>query len=448
MRWLKTLGCLVLLGALATGGAAWWAWSTLHRPYGEGEERLLVEPGTDAGTILSRLDARGVIADARLARAWLVYAQDDPPLHAGEYRFELPLTTLEVLDKMIRGDVILHRVTVIEGLTLDETAQALANAGFGELDAFLAAMRDPSPIADLDPVAENLEGYLFPETYSFVQGTSEQEIVAAMVEAFRSRFDQHVRPLLEGRLKTPGGEAPGAGVPEAPAADGEPPPAAAADEGLPDGTGETPGAPAAEDGDAESSDSGDQVLGDEIVEAETATPATPADVPKRPIDSGGGRERRWTVRELVTLASIVEKEAQVAAERDQVAAVYTNRLAAGMGLYADPTVIYALRLRGEYDGNLTRENLRVDSAYNTYRYAGLPPGPIASPGLGSLVAAADPADVPYLYFVSRNDGTHVFARTLAEHNRNVQRWQKEYWRKRWAEERRSRERESDSPPTD
>jgi UPF0755 protein len=182
------------------------------------------------------------------------------------------------------------------------------------------------------------------------------------------------------------------------------------------------------------------------------TPASPPDEPKRPVDPEASRERRrLTVRELVTLASIVEKEAKVEDERRLIAAVYANRLALGMGLYADPTIIYALKAAGTWDGNLTREHLALDSPYNTYRHAGLPPGPIASPGAGSLRAAADPADVPYLYFVSRNDGSHVFARTLAEHNDNVRRWQKEYWRKRWAEEREAARDETNgaaSPPAD
>lgn len=129
--------------------------------------------------------------------------------------------------------------------------------------------------------------------------------------------------------------------------------------------------------------------------------------------------RGLSVRELVTLASLVEKETAKPEERTTVAGVYTNRLRIGMGLQCDPTVIYALEHAGLYDGNLTRENLRFDSPYNTYRYAGLPPGPIASPGRASLAAAASPADVPYIYFVSRNDGSHVFAVTLDEHNRNV-----------------------------
>ena len=137
-----------------------------------------------------------------------------------------------------------------------------------------------------------------------------------------------------------------------------------------------------------------------------------------------------SVREVVTLASLVEKETAVAAERPLVAAVYRNRLLKNMPLQCDPTVIYALMQAGRWNGNLTRADLRFDSRYNTYRYPGLPPGPIASPGRASLEAAVDPADVPYLYFVSRNDGSHVFATTLAEHNRNVAMWQVRYFRER------------------
>jgi UPF0755 protein len=138
--------------------------------------------------------------------------------------------------------------------------------------------------------------------------------------------------------------------------------------------------------------------------------------------------RGLTIRRLVTLASIVEKETGNPEERPQVAAVYANRLKINMGLQCDPTVIYALERAGRYTGNLTRADLQVDSPYNTYRYPGLPPGPIASPGRASLEAAAAPADVPYLYFVSKNDGSHAFAATLDEHNRNVQQYQVKYFR--------------------
>ena len=140
--------------------------------------------------------------------------------------------------------------------------------------------------------------------------------------------------------------------------------------------------------------------------------------------------RGLSVRELVTLASLVEKETAKPEERPLVAAVYSNRLKIGMGLQCDPTVIYALERAGRYTGNLTRADLQFDSAYNTYRYAGLPPGPIAAPGKASLEAAAQPADVPYIYFVSRNDGSHAFAASLDEHNRNVEEWQIRYFRER------------------
>jgi UPF0755 protein len=142
-----------------------------------------------------------------------------------------------------------------------------------------------------------------------------------------------------------------------------------------------------------------------------------------------------TPRQAVTLASLVEKETAVPSERPMVAAVYLNRLKIGMGMQADPTVIYALQRAGRYDGNLRRDDLQFDSPYNTYRYSGLPPGPIASPGLAALQASVAPAKVDYLYFVSRNDGSHVFARTLAEHNENVHQFQVQYFRDQRAAQR-------------
>jgi UPF0755 protein len=142
--------------------------------------------------------------------------------------------------------------------------------------------------------------------------------------------------------------------------------------------------------------------------------------------------RGLSVRQAVTLASIVEKETARPDERPIVAAVYANRLRVGMPLQCDPTVIYALLRAGRYTGNLRKDDLSFDSPYNTYRYPGLPPGPIAAPGKESLDAAVHPADVEFLYFVSRNDGSHEFARTLAEHQRNVQKYQVQYFRDRKA----------------
>ena len=145
--------------------------------------------------------------------------------------------------------------------------------------------------------------------------------------------------------------------------------------------------------------------------------------------------RELTIRQVVTLASLVQKETGLDAERSLISAVYTNRLARRMPLQCDPTVIYALQLAGLYQGNLTRDNLQFDSPYNTYRYPGLPPGPIAAPGAADLRAALQPADVRHLYFVSRNDGSHVFADTLRAHNRNVREYQVEFFRRRRAEGR-------------
>lgn len=125
------------------------------------------------------------------------------------------------------------------------------------------------------------------------------------------------------------------------------------------------------------------------------------------------------VHRVVTLASIVEKETAAADERPLVAGVYLNRLSKGMALDADPSVIYAALLAGRYQGTIYQSDLHFDSAYNTYKNPGLPPGPIANPGKASLQAAMNPTQTDYLYFVSDNNGHHRFARTLDEHSHNV-----------------------------
>ena len=427
-RALAALAVLALLAAVAAGAAAWWAWSHLGSPYRgfAGEEVVVVvEPGTPSTAILRDLEAAGVLAHAGLARAWLVYRMGDPPLQAGEYRFAGRSTPRAVLGKLVRGDVVTHPVTVVEGLDLEETATVLAAAGLGEEEALLAAMRDPAPIADWDPEAEDLEGYLFPSTYSFPRTTGEEEIVATLVRTFRERWAAQVEPLLDARW----GAAPApAGEPET---DAEAP--------LPEAGEEIPAA--ADPTEVEDASEAPHTRSS-AADPPDEPPATdrPAAGPSRRPDAG---DRRPTVREVVTLASVVEKEAKIPDERPLIAGVYANRLARGIALYADPTVIYALKKLGRWDGNIRRTDLRVDSPYNTYRYPGLPPGPIASPGMASLRAAAAPAEVDHLYFVSRNDGTHVFADTLAEHNRNVERWQRRYWRERRAAERAAEDGDAD-----
>lgn len=344
----RTLAVLVLL--LVFLGAALWgahAWTKreLAAPHAfapEGTEReFAVASGASARAIFEQLERENFIRSALLVRLFHSRALDDPALQTGVYRLPSPISALEILRMLREGEVATEPLTVIEGLTIAETVEAILRAGFGDRAALVAELARPDRIRDLDPEALDLEGYLFPDTYRFPRGASEAQIADRLVGAFRERFDLEVRPLL-----------------------------------------------------------------------------APSDA--------------RTVREIVILASLVEKEAKLDAERPLIAAVYANRLRRGIGLYADPTIIHGLKLAGRWDGNLRRRDLEAASPWNTYRVSGLPPGPIASPGAASLRAAARPAESPFLYFVSKNDGSHVFSETLAEHNRNVDRWQRHYFRDRRA----------------
>jgi UPF0755 protein len=131
-----------------------------------------------------------------------------------------------------------------------------------------------------------------------------------------------------------------------------------------------------------------------------------------------------SVRQIVSLASLIEKETADPAERPLVSAVFHNRLRRRMPLQCDPTVIYALEREGKYRGSLSRQDLKYDSPYNTYVYRALPPGPIANPGRASLEAALHPAEADYIYFVSMNTGRHYFSSQLVDHQRAVQRYQR------------------------
>lgn len=135
----------------------------------------------------------------------------------------------------------------------------------------------------------------------------------------------------------------------------------------------------------------------------------------RQVESSG-----FTLHEILTLASLIEKETALAEEKELISAVFHNRLKKKMLLQCDPTVIYAMR---DFDGNIRKKDLQIDSPYNTYRYRGLPPGPIANPGLGSILAALHPTQSDALYFVSKKDGGHHFSSSLEEHNRAVRKFQ-------------------------
>jgi len=340
---LFALAALAVLAAVGLGGVVYKRTSEPFKGYGGAEQFVTIEPGSGTRTIGQRLIEAGVVRDDATFRAALWRTGRARTLQAGEFRFDRPMTAVEVIEKIARGDVYTRRITFPEGLNIREMARIFEQHGLGKEAAFIQAAGDPSPVRDIDTVATDLEGYLFPETYAVKRDTSAATLIAAMVARFRQLFTN------------------------------------------------------------------------EMQQAARALELTP--------------------REAVTLASLVEKETAQPAERPIVAAVYLNRLRLGMGMQADPTVIYALQRAGRYDGNLRRDDLSFDSPYNTYRYSGLPPGPIASPGLASLQAAVAPARVDYLYFVSRNDGSHVFARTLVEHNENVRQYQVLYFREQRAKQK-------------
>ena len=333
---------LAIVAGAAAGGGAWWVRQQLDTPFQgfEGDERFVEIPmGASTAAIGRRLADAGVVRDEWIFRAAVWWTGRARSLQAGEYRFAGSATPVEVVARIAEGRVFGRPVTVPEGLTLAEMAGIFEMRGFGPAKAFLTAARNPASVADLDPAARDLEGYLFPSTYTLSRTDTAEDLVGMMVAQFRSVWEQVTKDR----------------------------------------------------------------------------------------DLDGMR-----VREVMALASLVEKETAAPDERPVVSAVYRNRLDRRMPLQADPTVVYALSRAGRYNGNIRKVDLDIDSPYNTYRYPGLPPGPIAAPGRAAIEAALAPADVPYLYFVSRNNGTHVFAETLTEHNANVQKYQVDYFRQQRA----------------
>jgi len=263
---------------------------------------------------------------------YLVLSGHRKSLKAGEYLFDQAVTTRQVVDTLVAGAVYLHKFTVPEGLTLTEVAAEWEEQGFGDAEEFVEQTKESVDLLDFEggggEAGASMEGYLFPETYSFPIRTTPRQAIEAMVGRYRSVIEQ-----LRNRYP----------------------------------------------------------------------------------------EESWTLnaRDTLILASLVEAEAAVDDERPLIASVFLNRLKKRILLQCDPTVVYALEKSDRYQGTLTRADLRFDSPYNTYRYAGLPPGPIANPGMRSLEAVIRPASSQYLYFVRTTGGRHTFSETLAAHNRAV-----------------------------
>lgn len=156
-----------------------------HRGWSGATIDVEIEPGTPARTVIDHLAAAGVLAHPRLTRAWIVWSGNAHRLRAGEYRFERPASAFEVIDRLRQGDVLLHAITLPEGLTLRQVAARYAELGFGDEGQLRAAFSEAAAIRDLDPRAEDLEGYLFPDTYRFQRGTAPERIAAVMIQRFR-----------------------------------------------------------------------------------------------------------------------------------------------------------------------------------------------------------------------------------------------------------------------
>jgi len=291
-----------------------------------------IESGTSVKQIAQILQEQGVISKKRAFLLGYQIFFFTKSLKAGEYAFQLPLSTKKVLSTLTEGKTFLHSITFPEGLTRKEIAFHLQSLLFIDEEDFLKTSADTEPIILLDKKALSLEGYLFPETYHFSKGTQAKDVVSVMVSQFKQVFSEKWQRRAE--------------------------------------------------------------------------------------------EIGLTTREVVILASLIEKETSLPEEKELVSAVFHNRLKINMKLDCDPTIIYALKQEGRYDGRLRTKDLKYDSPYNTYIYPGLPPGPIANPGKDSLKAALYPADEKFLYFVSKNDGSHHFSLTFREHQNAVHKYQK------------------------
>jgi len=334
---LQSLATIAIFAVLLGAGASWFFWRALNAPYKgftESAKRVEVRRGQRTSAILQQLQKAGVLRDEWIPLVYMKLLRARDSVKAGVYEFDKPLSPIDVIDKMVRGDVVLKTITIREGLDRFAIARLFAVEGLGTEAEWKKVTDEADLIHDIAPEADSLEGYLFPDTYKFDPGTPASTIANAMVANFRQHWGGELALISNG----------------------------------------------------------------------------------------------LNVHQTVTLASIVETEARQPRERPIVASVYLNRIHRHMLLGADPTVIYALKLANRWDGNIRKGDLQIDSPYNTYRKPGLPPGPIANPGLASLRAAAAPSTTPYVYFVARNDGSHVFATNINEHNANVEKYQRQFFR--------------------
>ena len=288
--------------------------------------RVVVPKGATLRVAAESLEAKGVIRSPRLFLLYARFRGGDRSIKAGTYVLPRGEAWSSVLDALAGGKGLENTITVVEGWTLRQIVPQMARVLGAPVESVEVAVRDTALLRRLDVPTPTLEGYLFPDTYTFTDGTTPRAAVRTMV----ARFEEVWRPAWTARLDT----------------------------------------------------------------------------------------IAMSRHDLMTLASIVEREAKLPPERPVIAAVYRNRLRDGMRLQADPTVQYA---HGGHKPRLFYKDLEIDSPYNTYKYAGLPPGPIGAPGKPSIEAALYPAAVPYKFFVAFPDGHHEFTNDFGAHGRTVQR---------------------------
>ncbi len=299
---------------------------------------ITVNKGESARDIGDALAAAGVVRSGRLFEVLVGLTGVQGSLEAGEYELDHGMPAVEVVARIAQGKTASREVTVPEGLRIEQVAALLELHGIVSAQDFLAALRKSAynlPFLAQVP-GEDLEGFVFPASYTFSRQVTATQVVQAMLQAVQDKVADKVQ--LEGQ--------------------------------------------------------------------------------------------NLTLDQVVTLASIVEREAATASERPIIASVFLNRLRAGISLQSDPTVQFALGSDaasvakfGYWKKELSLDDLKVRSPYNTYANPGLPPGPIANPGLASIEAVIRPAETSYLFFVAKGDGTHVFAETLQEQLDNVRKYQ-------------------------
>ncbi len=290
------------------------------------ETKVMIPPGASTRRIGEILEDSGIIKSSLVFRLIVRQQGVENSLRTGYYSFSPEENIFTVVDKISRGEVLTYRVTIPEGLTLEQTARLLAarSGDFTEEEFISAAEKIELPFDYLpgeDPEIDyRLQGYLFPATYDFPVGTQPEIIIRQMVERFNRELTAE---LLE-----------------------------------------------------------------------------------------RAQELDYEIHELITIASLIEREAQIDEERSLISSVIHNRLDIDMYLQIDATVQYALP---EWKSRLLFVDLEYDSPYNTYLYPGLPPGPIASPGRASIHGAFYPEESEYLFYIANPDGSHNFSRTFEEH---------------------------------